>query len=78
MNKRCIKKGHREKERTFQIYRQGSNYRVVAEKCNRTEIYCARCGEVLKTQDEFIMSFQGITLPSDKFEQLDTAGWVRI
>ncbi len=78
MKKRCVKKGHREKERAFRILCKSSEFRCVATLYERTEKYCARCGEVFKKHDRFIMSYQGITLPRTQYEQLYTQGWVRI
>ena len=79
MKRRCLKKGHRERERTFEIYKQPSEgFRCVADLCDRTEKYCSRCGEVFLVSDVVITSYNGITLPLDMARPLNSKGWVKI
>jgi len=77
VKKRCLRKGHREKQRTFKIYRQPiESFRSVAELCERKELYCSRCGEILDRQDTYITNYQGITLSQKRALLLDSQGWV--
>jgi len=77
MKKRCLKKGHRERRRVFQIYRKPiESFRSVAELCDRKELYCGRCKEILDRQDTFITDYQGITLSREDARLLDSQGWI--
>lgn len=77
MKKRCLKKGHRERQRIFKIYRKPTEcVRCVAELCERKELYCGRCGEILDRLDAYIYSYQSITLSLKDSLLLDSQGWI--
>ena len=81
-NRRCQKSGHKKKERVFRIYRNPaysplSSFRVVAELCDRKEVYCGRCGKVFDQSDEVVDSYTGIKWPSEMYEHFQKHGWVK-